>query len=130
VKSCTRRLTYQSRIGPLCQAKLITEDLNAGHAGDRAAVREGTRRVAAPRSRHGAAAPPAGAARLDQIDLVDEMFTLTTTIALRALFSSQLDPAQAERLRRAFDTFLRGIWFPEPSRFTCRPADFPAHTHR
>ena len=46
----------------------------------------------------------------DQIDLVDEMFTLTTTIALRALFSSQLDPAQAERLRRAFDTFLRGIY--------------------
>ena len=38
------------------------------------------------------------------------MFTLTTTIALRALFSSHLDPAQAERLRRAFDTFLRGIY--------------------
>jgi cytochrome P450 len=28
------------------------------------------------------------------MDLVDEMFTLTTTIALRALFSSQLDPAR------------------------------------
>jgi cytochrome P450 len=46
----------------------------------------------------------------DRVDLVDEMFTLTTTIALRALFSSQLDPAQAEHLRRAFDTFLRGIY--------------------
>jgi pentalenene oxygenase len=46
----------------------------------------------------------------DRVDLVEEMFTLTTTIALRALFSSQLDPAQAERLRRAFDTFLRGIY--------------------
>jgi cytochrome P450 len=46
----------------------------------------------------------------DRVDLVDEMFTLTTTIALRALFSSHLDPAQAERLRRAFDTFLRGIY--------------------
>jgi cytochrome P450 len=46
----------------------------------------------------------------DRVDLVDEMFTLTTTIALRALFSSQLDPARAERLRRAFDTFLRGIY--------------------
>jgi pentalenene oxygenase len=44
------------------------------------------------------------------VDLVDEMFTLTTTIALRALFSSQLDPARAEHLRRAFDTFLRGIY--------------------
>ena len=46
----------------------------------------------------------------DRIDLVEEMFTLTTTIALRTLFSSHLDPAQAERLRRAFDTFLRGIY--------------------
>jgi pentalenene oxygenase len=46
----------------------------------------------------------------DRVDLVDEMFTLTTTIALRALFSSQLDPDQAELLRRAFDAFLRGIY--------------------
>jgi cytochrome P450 len=46
----------------------------------------------------------------DQIDLVEEMFTLTTTIALRALFSSHLGPARAELLRRAFDTFLRGIY--------------------
>src|SRR5579864_2062606 len=44
------------------------------------------------------------------IDLVEEMFTLTTTVALRTLFSSQLDPDQAERLRRAFDVFLRGIY--------------------
>ena len=44
------------------------------------------------------------------IDLVEEMFTLTTTVALRALFSSRLDPDQAERLRRAFDVFLRGIY--------------------
>jgi pentalenene oxygenase len=46
----------------------------------------------------------------DSVDLVDEMFTLTTTIALRALFSSQLDPDRAELLRRAFDIFLRGIY--------------------
>ena len=46
----------------------------------------------------------------DRVDLVDEMFTLTTTIALRALFSSQLDLDQAELLRRAFDAFLRGIY--------------------
>jgi len=46
----------------------------------------------------------------DSVDLVEQMFTLTTTIALRALFSSHLDPARAERLRRAFDTFLRGIY--------------------
>jgi cytochrome P450 len=44
------------------------------------------------------------------IDLVEEMFTLTTTVALRALFSSQLDSEQAERLRQAFDIFLRGIY--------------------
>jgi cytochrome P450 len=30
----------------------------------------------------------------DRVDLVDEMFTLTTTIALRALFSSHLNPAR------------------------------------
>ena len=46
----------------------------------------------------------------DRIDLVEEMFTLTTTVALRALFSSQLAPEQAELLRRAFDVFLRGIY--------------------
>jgi len=46
----------------------------------------------------------------DNVDLVDEMFTLTTTIALRALFSSQLDPDQAELLSHAFDTFLRDIY--------------------
>lgn len=44
------------------------------------------------------------------IDLVEEMFTLTTTVALRTLFSSHLGPDQAERLRRAFDVFLRGIY--------------------
>jgi pentalenene oxygenase len=44
------------------------------------------------------------------IDLVEEMFTLTTTVALRALFSSQLGSEQAERLRQAFDIFLRGIY--------------------
>ena len=46
----------------------------------------------------------------DRIDLVDQMFILTSTIALRALFSSHLDPARAELLRHAFDTFLRGIY--------------------
>ncbi len=44
------------------------------------------------------------------IDLVEEMFTLTTTVALRALFSSQLGSEQAERLRQALDVFLRGIY--------------------
>lgn len=38
------------------------------------------------------------------------MFTLTTTIALRVLFSSQLGSEQADRLRGAFDVFLRGIY--------------------
>src|SRR5690348_9806307 len=60
----------------------------------------------------------------DRVDLVDEMSTLTTTIALRALSpshpapdrpdlrrrSSQLDPDRAELLRRSFDIFLRGIY--------------------
>ena len=62
-----------------------------------------------------AAAPDGGV-----IDLVEEMFTLTTTVALRTLFSSQLDPDQAERLRRAFDVFLRGIYARAALRLTGR----------
>jgi cytochrome P450 len=45
-----------------------------------------------------------------QLDLVDEMFTLTTAVALRTLFGSRLGPAEAEGLRTAFDRFLRGIY--------------------
>jgi cytochrome P450 len=44
------------------------------------------------------------------VDLVEEMFTLTTTVTLRALFSSQIGPEQTERLRQAFDVFLHGIY--------------------
>jgi cytochrome P450 len=44
------------------------------------------------------------------VDMVDEMFRLTTEVALTALFSSQLGSAEAERLRQAFDVFLRGIY--------------------
>ncbi|HYZ54886.1 MAG TPA: cytochrome P450 [Streptosporangiaceae bacterium] len=46
----------------------------------------------------------------DLVDMVDEMFKLTTTVALRALFSSQLGSGEAEQLRQAFDAFLRGIY--------------------
>lgn len=44
------------------------------------------------------------------VDLVDEMFRLTTSIALRALFSTQLDPSDADKLRSAFEVFLRGSY--------------------
>lgn len=44
------------------------------------------------------------------VDVVEEMFRLTTSVALRALFSSRLDPAAAQRLRGAFDVFLRGVY--------------------
>jgi Cytochrome P450 len=44
------------------------------------------------------------------VDMVDEMFRLTSGIALTALFSSQLGSEEAERLRQAFDVFLRGIY--------------------
>lgn len=44
------------------------------------------------------------------VDMVEEMFRLTTSIALRALFSTQLDPADAEQLRHAFEIFLRGTY--------------------
>ena len=68
----------------------------------------------------------------DRLDLVDQFFTLTTTIALRALFSSQLDPARAERLRRAFDVFLRGIYARAvlPRRPPARPRQPPLRPGR
>jgi cyclooctatin synthase len=36
----------------------------------------------------------------DLVDMVEEMFKLTTTVALRALFSSQVGSAEAEQLRQ------------------------------
>jgi cytochrome P450 len=46
----------------------------------------------------------------DHVDMVGEMFKLTTGVALRALFSARLDTGEAEQLRQAFDIFLRGIY--------------------
>lgn len=46
----------------------------------------------------------------DVVDMVEEMFQLTTSVALRALFSTQLDPEVAEKLREAFEVFLRGTY--------------------
>lgn len=55
------------------------------------------------------------------VDMVDEMFRLTTSIALRTLFSSRIGPREAEELREAFDIFLRGTYtraaLPLASRF-------------
>jgi pentalenene oxygenase len=45
----------------------------------------------------------------DSVDLVREMFTLTTTVALRILFSTRIGPRETEELRQALDVFLRGI---------------------
>ncbi|HKN96092.1 MAG TPA: cytochrome P450 [Pseudonocardiaceae bacterium] len=44
------------------------------------------------------------------VDMVEEMFQLTTSVALRALFSSHTDGEAARRLREAFDVFLRGTY--------------------
>jgi cytochrome P450 len=44
------------------------------------------------------------------VDMVEEMFRLTTSIALRALFSTGLEPADSEKLREAFEVFLRGSY--------------------
>jgi cytochrome P450 len=46
----------------------------------------------------------------DLVDLVDEMFRLTSGVALRTLFSSQLGPGEAGPLRQALDVFLKGIY--------------------
>jgi cytochrome P450 len=44
------------------------------------------------------------------VDMVEEMFRLTTSVALRALFSSHIDAEAAGQLRDAFDVFLRGTY--------------------
>ena len=44
------------------------------------------------------------------VDVTEEMFRLTTSISLRALFSAQIDPEDAEKLRVAFEGFLRGTY--------------------
>jgi cytochrome P450 len=44
------------------------------------------------------------------VDLVDEMFRLTTGVALRALFSARIDAGDAQGLRSALDVFLKGIY--------------------
>jgi pentalenene oxygenase len=44
------------------------------------------------------------------LDMVEEMFSLTTGIALRALFSAQISPADAQELRMALDVFLKGAY--------------------
>ena len=44
----------------------------------------------------------------DVVDMVDEMFRLTMSIALGALFSTGLDAVESAKLREAFEVFLRG----------------------
>jgi pentalenene oxygenase len=49
--------------------------------------------------------------REDQVvDMVEAMFRLTTTVALKSLFSARIGAREAEELRAAFDVFLRGIY--------------------
>jgi len=42
------------------------------------------------------------------VDVVEEMFRLTTSVSLRALFSTRIDPEACEKLREVFEVFLRG----------------------
>jgi pentalenene oxygenase len=44
------------------------------------------------------------------LDMVEEMFSLTTSIALRTLFSAQISSADAGELRTALDVFLKGTY--------------------
>lgn len=44
------------------------------------------------------------------LDMVEEMFSLTTRIALRTLFSAQISSADSEELRTALDVFLKGTY--------------------
>ncbi|MBM9506927.1 cytochrome P450 [Actinacidiphila acididurans] len=45
-----------------------------------------------------------------ELDMVEAMFGLTTTVALKALFSARIRPDEAAELRAAFDVFLRGFY--------------------
>ena len=44
------------------------------------------------------------------VDFANEMFRLTTSIALRALFSAGMAAEESEKLREAFEVFLRGSY--------------------
>nr|WP_255975462.1 cytochrome P450 [Streptomyces longispororuber] len=44
------------------------------------------------------------------VDAVDEMFRLTTAVAVRTLFSSDFPAPVAEELRDCLDVFLRGVY--------------------
>ncbi|MCA6093814.1 cytochrome P450 [Streptomyces sp. SCA3-4] len=44
------------------------------------------------------------------VDVVDAMFALTTSIAVRTLFSSRVDESTAAGLRHCLDVFLRGSY--------------------
>ncbi|MGW9208882.1 cytochrome P450 [Embleya sp. NPDC055664] len=44
------------------------------------------------------------------VDMVDEMFALTTTVAVRTLFGSGIDDRDIAELRDSLDTFLKGVY--------------------
>ncbi|MEU5431557.1 cytochrome P450 [Streptomyces olivoreticuli] len=44
------------------------------------------------------------------VDVVDAMFTLTTSVAVRTLFSSRIDARATAALRQCLDVFLRGTY--------------------
>jgi cytochrome P450 len=46
----------------------------------------------------------------ETVDMVEEMFTLTTTVVLRTLFSSRISAQDADELRTVFDVVLRGVY--------------------
>lgn len=47
----------------------------------------------------------------EEFDLADELFALSTTTALRALFDAELGPRTPPGLQDALDTFLKGIYW-------------------
>lgn len=46
-----------------------------------------------------------------RVDLVDELFTLTSSVALRTLFTAGLTAPEAAELRESLDIFLKGAYF-------------------
>jgi cytochrome P450 len=76
------------------------------------------------------------------IDVVDEMFALTTTVAVRTLFGSDVADHDIDELRDCLDIFLRGVYLrallpavdsvptPNSRRYTRALATWRAHVTR
>ncbi|WP_255951278.1 cytochrome P450 [Streptomyces odontomachi] len=108
------------RVGPLhervraAMGNGLATCAHADHARQRPMVQPAFRqdrvRAYAPLMRQEIAAVLDGWQDGHVVDVVDEMFSLTTAVAVRTLFSHGLDATSARVLRDSLDVFLRGSY--------------------